>query len=48
MNYKDIKIEDIIDYCTKHNKVDWLKQVAAQTYKTKNGKEGRLLLTDRD
>ena len=41
MNYKDMKIEDIIDYCQKHDAVDWLKEAASKTY-TKNGKERRI------
>ena len=27
MNYKDMKIDDIIEYCQKHNEVEWLKEV---------------------
>ena len=42
MNYKDMKIEDIIEYCQKHNKVDWLKTAAAKTFKTEDGKERRI------
>ena len=42
MNYKDMKIEDIIAWCTKNDAVDWLKEVAAKTYETKDGKERRI------
>lgn len=42
MNYKDMKIEDIIEYCKKHDAVDWLKEAAAKTYETKDGKERRI------
>lgn len=42
MSYKDMKIEDIIDWCTKHDAVDWLKETAAKTYKTEDGKERRI------
>lgn len=28
--YKDIKLEDIIDYCTANNQVAWLKETAAK------------------
>ena len=39
MNYKDMKIEDIIDWCTKNKEVAWLKETAAKTYETKDGKK---------
>jgi hypothetical protein len=42
MNYKDMKIEDIIAWCQKNNKVDWLKEAATKTYKTEDGKERRI------
>ena len=41
MNYKDMRIEDIIDWCTKHDAVDWLKETAAKTF-VKDGKERRI------
>lgn len=42
MNYKDMRIEDIIEYCQKNKEVDWLKETAAKTYKTEDGKERRI------
>lgn len=41
MNYKDMKIEDIIDWCKANKEVDWLKETAAKVY-TKDGKERRI------
>jgi hypothetical protein len=38
MNYKDMKIEDIINWCQKHNEVEWLKAEANKTFTTKAGK----------
>lgn len=42
MNYKDMKIEDIIQWCQANKQVDWLKEVAAKVYKTEDGKERRI------
>lgn len=42
MNYKDMKIEDIIEWCQKNKEVDWLKETAEKLYKTKDGKERRI------
>lgn len=42
MNYKDMKIEDIIAWCQENNQVEWLKQAASKTYTTENGKERRI------
>lgn len=41
MNYKDMTIEDIIDWCTKNGQVDWLKDAATKTF-VKDGKERRI------
>lgn len=38
MNYKDMKIEDIIEWCKANKQVDWLKDTAAKTFTTKEGK----------
>ena len=42
MNYKDMTIEDIIQWCKDNKQVDWLKEAAAKTYKTEDGKERRI------
>lgn len=42
MNYKDMKIEDIIAWCKKNGEVEWLKEIAAKTYETEDGKERRI------
>ena len=44
MNYKDMKIEDIIAWCQENgkDKVEWLKQAASKTYTTENGKKRRI------
>ena len=42
MNYKDMRIEDIIAWCQENKEVDWLKEAAAKTYKTEDGKERRI------
>lgn len=42
MNYKDMTIEDIIAWCKDNKQVDWLKEAAAKTYKTEDGKERRI------
>lgn len=39
MNYKDMKIEDIINWCQKHNEIEWLKAEANKTFITKAGKQ---------
>ena len=39
MNYKDMRIGDIIEYCQKNNEVAWLKETATKTYKTQGGKQ---------
>lgn len=41
MNYKDMKIEDIIDWCVSHNETAWLKETANKTF-VKDGKERRI------
>ena len=38
MNYKDMRIEDIIEWCKANKQVDWLKETAAQQFTTKEGK----------
>jgi hypothetical protein len=42
MNYKDMKIEDIIEWCVSHKETEWLKATAAKVYKTEDGKERRI------
>lgn len=42
MNYKDMRIEDIIAWCQENKQVEWLKQAASKTYPTENGKERRI------
>lgn len=42
MNYKDMKIEDIIEWCVSHKQTEWLKAQAAKTYKNEDGKERRI------
>lgn len=32
MDYKAMKIEDIINWCKENNQVAWLKQIAAKQY----------------
>ena len=34
MEYKNMKIEDIITYCQEHGAVDWLKETANKTFPT--------------
>ena len=41
MNYKDMKIEDIIEWCVSHKETDWFKETAAKTF-VKDGKERRI------
>lgn len=40
MNFKKMKIEDIIDYCKKNNEVAWLKEEVKKVNK-KNGERVR-------
>lgn len=42
MNYRDMKIEDIIKYCQEHNEVAWLKETAAKTLPTADGGERKI------
>ena len=42
MNYKDMKVEDIIAWCQENKQVDWLKETAAKVYKNEDGKERRI------
>ena len=42
MNYKDMKIEDIIDWCKANSQVEWLKETASKTFSTEDGKERRI------
>ena len=41
MNYKDMRIEDIIEWCKANKEVDWLKDTASKTF-VKDGKERRI------
>lgn len=41
MNYKDMKIEDIIAWCQANKQTDWLKAQATKTF-TKDGKERKI------
>ena len=38
MNYKDMKIEDIINWCVANDQVAWLKAEAKKTFPSKDGK----------
>lgn len=38
MDYKSMKIDDIIDWCKANKQVDWLKNEAAKTFPTAEGK----------
>lgn len=42
MNYKGMNIEDIIAWCQENKEVAWLKETAAKTYKTEDGKERKI------
>lgn len=42
MNYKDMTIEDIIQWCQEHKQVAWLKEAASKTFSTEDGKERRI------
>lgn len=42
MNYKDMNIDGIIEWCQANNEVDWLKETAAKTYETEDGKKRRI------
>lgn len=37
MDYKSMKIEDIIEWCKANNQVAWLKETAAQEIATEEG-----------
>ena len=39
MDYKKMKIDDIINWCVEHEQTKWLKKIAATTYPTEDGKE---------
>lgn len=41
MEYQNMKIEHIIEWCKEHNEVEWLKETAAKTF-VKDGKERRI------
>jgi hypothetical protein len=34
MEYKNMKIEDIIEWCQENNQVDWLKETVNKTFPT--------------
>ena len=42
MDFKEMNIDDIIDYCVKHNQVDWLKRTSRRTVKGKDGKARKI------
>ena len=44
MNYKDMRIEDIIQWCKDNNQVAWLKQIANKSYPILD-EEGNVLRT---
>lgn len=48
MNYKDMKIEDIIDWCKENgqDKVDWLKEFVATPIPSKDKKKNPILNED--
>lgn len=37
MDFKTMKIEDIIEWCKANNQVAWLKETAAKTFPTEDG-----------
>lgn len=37
MNYKDMTIDDIIQWCKDNKQVDWLKATAAKTFPKEDG-----------
>ena len=37
MDYKTLKIDDIITWCKANNQVEWLKAEAAKTFPTEDG-----------
>lgn len=39
MDFKTMKIEDIINWCVENKQVEWLKEIAAKTFPTKDGGE---------
>jgi hypothetical protein len=46
MNYKDMRIEDIIKWCQENKQVDWLKEIAAKqveykVYPRVKGEDGK-------
>lgn len=42
MNYKDMTVENIIEWCVSHEEVDWLKATAKKTFPTEDGKERKI------
>ena len=42
MDYKKMKIEDIIAWCVANKETEWLKKTAAITYPTKDGKQRKI------
>ena len=42
MNYKTMKIDDIIKWCKDNNQVEWLKEIASKTFTNDEGKERRI------
>lgn len=43
MELKEVSLDYIIDYCEKHKKVDWLKNIAStEVAPNKNGKERKI------
>jgi hypothetical protein len=44
MEYRDIKVDDIINWCVKHNETEWLKRTADKVIPNKDG-EGEHRIT---
>ena len=42
MDFKTMRIEDIIDWCKANNQVAWLKETAAKTFPLEDGAERKI------
>ena len=45
MDYKTCKMDDIINYCVKHDEVEWLKETCAMTFSTDKNRKGTRKIT---
>lgn len=46
MDYKSMKIEDIMAWCVANKQVAWLKEEAAKTFPTADGKERKITFVE--